>query len=221
MMKKEKSFLKAFFDFSSGIMLINVCFIITSLPFFLAYIFVIPSFYNLLIFGIAALPMGASLAATFGVCRKFMADKELAIVSQFFKDYKTNFKSATHFWSIQLMMMGIFSLNYRYVTQTGNMRILFPLYLIGIFITLLLSCYAFPILSRFEMKIKHLYLVSFSCLFRYYKVTLLNIAIIIAAILTSMQFSFMITLLIFSITCYFITYSTKDVLITLEEIGKD
>ena len=219
-MKKEKNFLKEFFEFSYRILIINLCFIITSFPFFVIYIFVIPSFENILFFVISSLPLGASLVATFGVCRKFIEDKDLSIVSQFLKDYKTNFKSATAFWLTQVTIIFVFLLNYRYVTETGDMRFLFPFYLLGILSCLLVSTLAFPILSRFEVKIQSLYQVSFYCLVRYLRVTMINVGIIVAALLTGMQFPIFTGIFIFSTTCYLISHNVNNMLKELEEMNE-
>lgn len=220
-MKKDKNFLKEFFEFSYRILLINLCFIMSNFLFFIVYLFIVPSFENILFFIISSLPMGASLVATFGVCRKFIEDRDLLIVNQFLKGYKINFKSATSFWLIQVMIIFVLLLNYRYVTVTGDMRFLFPLYLLGIIACLLISIIAFLILSRFNVKIKSLYQVSFYCLIRYFKVTLINVGIIVAAVLTGMQFPMLTGMFIFAITCYLISFNMRNMLKELEEMNEN
>lgn len=196
--------------------IINIYFILSNSLFFYGYYFANSAFDYYAIVFILLIPMGPALAAVFYTIGKFIREKEISPLQDYLKGYKKNFKISLSYWLIQLSLLFILSINYHYITQTGALAILLPFFIVLALFILSLNLYAFPILSRFEIKLKNLWIVSAYYFFKYWKLTLLNLTTIISFVFIYYQFASTLFLFFSSVVTYFIMFNLKNLFQRLE-----
>ncbi|ENH97840.1 hypothetical protein J416_03211 [Gracilibacillus halophilus YIM-C55.5] len=160
-------------------------FFLTNIYFLLAnvlYLFVFSLFElrleNILVFYVGALPAGPAIAAMYASMGKLVRHQSIQPTKDFWHYYRLNFAIATKFWLLFSTMIAIMLVDIYYV----NTRIpwLTPVFIAIIVCGCLLMMYGFPILSRFEVKVKNLLIVSIYATFKYVKTTILNVTTVIA-----------------------------------------
>ncbi|QGH33964.1 DUF624 domain-containing protein [Gracilibacillus salitolerans] len=156
----------------------NIHFMLANLLFLLAFVFVEMSVQNIILFFIALLPAGPSLAALYSSMGKLIRERDLSPTKDFWKYYKNNFGIATRYWLVQWTIMAILIVDMYYTNQF--LSVLSPVFLILLIFMLFVMLYAFPILTRFEVKLKNLFIVSVYAIFRYFKTTLFHISTLVS-----------------------------------------
>ncbi len=156
----------------------NIHFMLANLLFLLAFVFVEMSVQNIILFFIALLPAGPSLAALYASMGKLIRERDLSPTKDFWKYYKNNFGIATRYWLVQWTIMAILIVDMYYTNQF--LSVLSPVFLILLIFMLFVMLYAFPILTRFEVKLKNLFIVSVYAIFRYFKTTLFHISTLVS-----------------------------------------
>lgn len=200
--------------------MINIYFVFSNLLFFYGYFFADTAFDYLAIIFISLIPMGPALAAVFYTMGKLVREKEISPMKDFIKGYKQNFKISLSYWLGQLSLLFILTLNYYYITRTGELTGLLPLFLSLGFFLLTLNLYAFPILTRFEMKTKNLWILSAYCFFKHWKLTLLNLTTVISFVFIYYQFASLLFLFFSSLLAYFLMYNLRNLFERLEAQGE-
>ena len=125
-----------FLDKAVNIIILNVLFLICSIPIF---------------------TIGASMTALYYMTLKLAAGEEGYIVQGFFKSFKQNFKQATIIWLIMMLIAVVFRLDFYAVNSLGatTFSTVLRVGLIAIFIIWLIELsYVFPVLSHFENTVK-------------------------------------------------------------------
>lgn len=120
----------------ADIMILNILFLLCSLPFF---------------------TIGASATALYYVTLKMNRGEEGYIIRDFFKSFKLNFKQATIIWMIFAVILGFigFDLFIIWESKAGKSLIGAAVVMIpGLFILFTLL-YVFPLLARFENTVKN------------------------------------------------------------------
>lgn len=165
------------------------------------------------IFLITCVPIitiGAATTALYTVCFRFGTDREEGTVKSYFIAFKENFKQATVLWLILLLVLG---------TAVINFLVFFvmpaPLHYTCIFfgmvfiLAFFVVSYIFPLLSQFESKsmmlFKNALIMSLGYLPRSLVIAALNIlpfVLLLTAIYTFLQFSFIWFMLYFSTVAY-------------------
>ncbi len=132
----------------------------------MVFLFVELTLDNILLFYLALLPAGPAFAALFASMGKLVREKEISPTKDFWTYYKKNFMIGTKYWLLKWTILVILLLDLRY---TGfNIQVLTPIIFILIIVALLILLYAFPILTRFEVKIKNLWLVAIYANFKFF-----------------------------------------------------
>src|SRR5699024_12488123 len=131
---------------------------------------------------------------------KLVREKDLNPTKDFFIAYKTNFITTMKYWLIQLTVIFILLID---ILQTATDTSLFSMiYLILLMVCILIMIYALPIIARFEVKIKNLFIISIYANFKYIKTTLLILSTIVTIgiiyfNLTSLSTQFIVVLIDF------------------------
>ncbi|MEK5038147.1 YesL family protein [Sporosarcina sp. FSL K6-3457] len=186
----------------------NFYFVLCNSLFFLVFYLADFTFENILLFFIASIPMGPSITALFSTMGKLVREKEMNPTSEYFKAYKANFFITMKYWMIQLSIIFILLIDVHYSTSNDN--ILSPFFLILLLICLFIMLYAFPIISRFEVKIKSLFIISIYSNFKFLKASLVNITSLIAFAIISINFPSISSLFSISLLVYFIMYNLRE-----------
>ncbi|RCW74772.1 YesL family protein [Saliterribacillus persicus] len=185
----------------------NFHFILANILFLLAFIFSDLTMENILLFYITLLPTGPSLAALFATMGKYVREKEVRPTIDFWIYYKKNFKPAFLYWIITSTALMVLFIDIYYAE--GFLAFFTPFFFvlcIGIFVILI---YALPILTRFEVKQKNLWVVSFYSIFRFIKTTILNITTILSLALIYYIAPGTIVWFFMSLAAYFIMFNMR------------
>lgn len=196
-------------------LIINFYFIICNLLFFVVYFFADFTFENILLFYLALIPMGPSLTAVFFTMGRLVREKEVNPSSVYWIAYKKNIGISLKYWLLQLTVMFILIMDIYYATN--NIDILSPLFLVLLIFSLLIMMFAFPIIARFEVKLKNLLIISIYSIFKFFKTTLLNATSIIAFGVIFYYYPSISALFFISLIAFFMMYNMKDSLTLMEK----
>ena len=195
--------------------LTNFYFIVCNLLFFIVFYLADIVFENILLFYVTLIPMGPTITAVLSSMGKLVREKDLHPTKDFFIAYKTNFITTMKYWLIQLTVIFILLID---ILQTATDTSLFSMiYLILLMVCILIMIYALPIIARFEVKIKNLFIISIYANFKYIKATLLNVSTIVAFGFIYFNFPSLSTLFTVSLIGYFVMYNLQKPMIQMEE----
>jgi len=159
--------------------------------------------------------MGPSITAVLSSMGKFVREKDVNPTKDFFIAYKTNFIPTMKYWLIQLTMIFILLID---ILQTVTDTSLFSIvYLILLIVCLLIMIYALPIISRFEVRMKNLFIVSIYANFKYIKTTLLNVSTVIAFGIIYFKYPSITSLFMVSLIGYFVMYNLQKPMLQMEK----
>lgn len=193
---------------------INVYFLLGNITFIAVYFLADFTFENILLFYLTLIPAGPAIAAVLSTMGKFIREREVSPTLDYWRSYKRNFGIAIKYWLIQLTILFILVVDFYYATR--HINIASPLFLILLFVCLMIMMYAFPILTRFEVKLKNLFIVSIYSNFKYFKTTLLNATSIIAFGFIFHFIPSVSSLFIASLIGFFIMYNLQEPLVQME-----
>lgn len=172
--------------------------------------------FSLILLFICLIPLGPSLGALYNTIDKIIRERDIYFSSIFWNSYKKNFLSNFRLWCIELILVTIFFVDFKYfyvnMPQTG-IHIIFVLLIV---ISLVAGLYAFSINSRFELKLKDLLILSLYFMIKKFPTTLLKIAVLalVYYLLKSVSIVFMI--FVPSIICTIFSYYDKSIFIEIE-----
>lgn len=128
---REDSPIMCFFSDLGDQMLVNILFVICSLP---------------------IITMGCSITASFKVSKLLVDKKGCRVSREFFRAFRENFKQSTLLWCIALAAFAILYVDY--VLAMSNDAPVLGIWLTAAFILCLMFvavlCYAFPLISRYN-----------------------------------------------------------------------
>ena len=140
-----------------------------------------PDSFNLMFLFISLLPLGPSLSALSASTSEILREKSISFSSYFFKSYKDNFVSSLKLWLIILLMLALMFVDFQYFflnMPRYGIHIIFEI--LAVYIALL-SLYAIPINSRFEMKTKDIFILSSYYIIKKLPITILQAAILVGS----------------------------------------
>ncbi|UOQ48370.1 DUF624 domain-containing protein [Gracilibacillus caseinilyticus] len=201
-------------------MVTNFHFMLANGLFILAFIFFQLQIENILLFYIALLPAGPALAALHATMGKFVREKDINPTKDFWLYYRKNVVIASKFWLFIWTLITIFIVDIHYANI--YVSVLAPVFLILLIACLFIMLYAFPVLTKFEVKLKNLLLVSIYSFFRYFKTTLLHVSTLISLAIIYYFVSGLAIWFIMSIVVYFIMHNMQKPFVSMqEELGKE
>ena len=182
-------------------------------------------------FSIPIFTIGASSTALFYITTRRLSKKEGYITRDFWISFKQNFKQSTKIW-LSVMAIGILLISNLYFmlfkTEQLNMpptmlAIMLPLQALFLIELCLFSLYAFPIISRFEIRGKMLIKTTMLMAHKHLPTTIL-LAALFAIIVITMLYGGQILILLFGAGIY--AYCASHLLVRLfkkyrPEIDKD
>lgn len=179
-----------------------------------------------LICAIPVVTAGASFTAMYRILIKMAIHEETTITSEFFKEFKNNFKKATAVW-IPLLIILVILLSNAWLMRQGVLEGFGNLYVgvgisIGIIaiISLIFMQYYFAILSRYQTNIKNAVKNAFLLMFAYFpkSICILIIGVFpIALMMLSDYFVWFWFMYGFSIPCYFMAMLMSSIFLKVDE----
>ena len=182
----------------ADLMLLNLCFLITSIP---------------------ILTIGASWTALYTVCFRFDTEREAGTVKSYFEAFRANFKQATCLWIIMLLVLvtAFFNAAFFY-TLGGLFHLLWIVFAALLVLALFVVAYAFPLMSQFESKNKMIFknalVLSIAYLPRSLAMAALNVlpvALILTQVNLFIKCSFLWVMLYFGIAAFLDTRMLRKV----------
>lgn len=157
-MFKLDSPLMNFLSKIADIMILNVLFLIFSIPFF---------------------TIGAAFSAAYYMGFKMVKNEETYIVRGFWKGFKENFKQGTIIWLLLVVVLGILTIDFRIILYSGiefAQWIRIAMFVVT-FIILLGVMFMFPLQARFVNPVKNTIKNAFLMAISHFPTTVLLIAI--------------------------------------------
>jgi len=213
--KKVYTISNYIFGFIQSSLYFGICNILLILFFIFTTIY--PSQFNLLILFICLIPLGPSLGALYSTIGKIISEKDIYFSSFFWSLYKKNFVSNLKLWIIQLIILTILFMDFQYFYLNVPEKSIHMLFIILIVIALLISLYSFPINSRFEIKLKDLFILSIYYMIKKFPITILKAFVIFLAYYLSNNVSILFLIFMPSILSLVFFYYDKHIFLEIEK----
>ena len=174
----------------TDLLVLNLLFVVTSIPVF---------------------TIGASMTAMYTVCFRFGEDWEEGVWKTYFKAFRSNFRQATGIWLILALILFLCAGDFLIcLSMTNGLRYLTILAAVLGFMTLLTFSMVFPLLSRFDNKVKNTLhnamLLALAYAPRSILLGLLNAAPVVLFLVSpylSVRFSPLFLLIYYALAAYF------------------
>lgn len=197
--------------FSSDGVLYNICTVVYNLLLL-----------NLLwfLFSLPVITMGASTTALFYITGKILRGEACrSIPLEFWQSFKLNFKEATIIFTIILLDFFILFTNITNIRQFGNLALfLYPLNLVLLLHLLVIMLFAFPLLSRYYLRVKDCFKLAVYFAYRHPGTTFLCL-VVIPGIYLLISWNGGFYLLAMSLYSFWIYYLIKDKIEELANIN--
>lgn len=193
---------------------LSICNILLIL--FFIFTAISPGNFNLLLLFICLIPLGPSLGALYSTVGKIIREKDIYFSSYFWSSYKNNFVSYLKLWLIELILLTILFIDFQYFYLNMPEKGIHIIFIVLIIISLVIGFYTFSINSRFEIKLKDLYIISMYYMIKKFPTTILKIAVIILTYYLSNKISVIFLIFIPNIICFVFFYYDKKIFAELE-----
>ena len=207
------------FNYITWFVLSNVYFLASNILFIIYIInFGFDIIYNVsILFVISLIPMGPALTALYASMGKIIREKDINITRYYFKSYKINFKQSLKLWCIELAILFISYIDLK-VSANGNVLSNFSIFFIIICVfTVALGTIAFPIVSRFDLKILDVLKIAFLYSIKKIQVTVINTIIILGGFYLMYIVPGILFLCLSSVMCFVIMINNKSILSEIEK----
>lgn len=163
--------------------------------------------------------VGPAITTLFSIMGKLIREGEIAPTKDFFHFYKLNFLQSLLVGVILNILISIIYFDMNYFSSKGNFYISY-LFLAFLALVIMLSLYIYPIISRYNIKIMHLFNISIKLLIKkmHISITCIAIIIIVLGLLRITRLSLIGILFGASIICYIIMRIEKK---TINELEKE
>lgn len=199
----------------------NLWFLVMICP-FLFYLYIVEENISMSISILISIVIGPALTTLFSVSGKLVRDGEISPTRDFFRFYKLNFLQGLLVGIILNVLMGIVYFDMNYFSSKGNIYFSY-IFLFLLVMIIMLSIYIYPIISRYNIKIMHIFKISMKLLIKkiYISLSCISMIIIVLALIRIARISLIGVLFGASIICYLIMKIEKNIIEELEEEIKE
>ncbi len=199
----------------------NFWFLIMILPLVL-YMYKFEGNISMPIMLLLSILMGPAVTALFSIMGKLLREGEISPTKDFFHFYKLNFLQSLLVGVILNLAISIAYFDMDYFGSSGNKPFSY-FFLALLVLVIMLSMYIYPIISRYNIRIGHLFKLSINLLIKkiYISLTCISIIIIVFGILRISRLSLIALLFGASIICYLIMRIERKMIDELEEVIKE
>lgn len=213
--------LYTFTEYFYSLFMTNFYFLLCNILFILALFTFDIRTETLIVYTIAAIPIGPSLAALFACMGKLIRDKEITPTPCFFNAYRENFKASMKLWSVVLLTLFLLLVDVNLSSNSSRLTVIRPVLIGLIFLVSIVSIRAFSILSRFEMNLKDLIAVSIYYFAKKLPKTIISILVVVGIFYFSLYVFNYALLFSFSLSCFIIMFNDKAMFAELEDKQSD
>lgn len=200
-----------------SIVLSNIYFLLSNILLLVYSIMVMiePEAFSVFIFMLLLIPSGPSITALCSTMGKLIREGECNITKEYLYSYKSNFKQSIVLASIFIVGMFVCLLDYKFFINRGSLLgVVFIVIAVYILIT---SLYAFPIISKIEVKRKQLFALAFYYSIKKLPITLIKIVLLSIGFLISSSVNIISVTFLFSLIGYIIMLCDNKMILELEE----
>ncbi|UOQ85111.1 DUF624 domain-containing protein [Gracilibacillus salinarum] len=206
-----------FFRFSYYVyqlLILNLLFVLTNILLFAALIILIPSISNALLYYIAFIPTGPSLAALFHSLSSVMKENGHSFVKDFLSAYKNNFVDVLKVWVPIITVFFILLIDIQYFNQNPTLinQVLNGIFIVLLLLLVLLSIYSLMITTHYTFRLRDTYRLSIFYMLTWIKRSTGNIAILFLTVVFMFFTSDFIILFISSLVAWFLVLNTLPVI---------
>ena len=194
---------------------LSICNILLIL--FFIFTAISPENFSLLLLFICLIPLGPSLGAVYSTIGKIIREKDIYFSSYFWSSYKKNFVSYLKLWLIELILLTILFIDFEYFYLNMPQKGIHIIFVVLIIISIVIGLYSFSINSRFELKLKDLFILSIYYMIKKFPITILKIAVIVLAYYLLKNTSIIFLIFLPTIICFIFFYYDKKIFIELED----
>lgn len=198
----------------------NFWFLIMILPLVL-YMYKFEGNISMPIMLLLSILLGPAVTALLSIMGKLLREGEIAPTKDFFHFYKLNFLQSLLVGVILNIAISIAYFDMDYFSLSGSKSFSY-FFLALLALVIMLSMYIYPIISRYNIRIGHLFKLSINLLIKkiYISLTCISIIIIVFGILRISRLSSIALLFGASIICYLIMRIERKMIDELEEVIK-
>lgn len=138
-----------------------------------------------LVFCIPVVTAGAATTSLYYVSAKVLRHNRSYVWREFWSCFKSGFVQSTIVWVVTAVIAVLLVFNMQIVgsnTESAKSGYLVGVYLAMLFVLLCISCYVYPIISRFSTKLSQILRLSLYCAFRHFLHTIVLVAILVATV---------------------------------------
>jgi len=205
------NYITEFFLSSLNLTICNILLIL-----FCIFTAISPNELNLFLLFIALIPLGPSLGALYSTIGKILREKDIYFSSYYWTCYKNNFLSYLKLWLVELIILAILFIDFKYFYVHMPEKGIHIVFVGLIAISLIIGLYSFAINSRFEIKLKDLFILSMYYMIKKFPITIIKVAVIIVTYYIAKNISIAFWIFIPSIICFIFFYYDKSIFKELE-----
>lgn len=208
-------------NYITNFFITNLWFLVMISP-IIIYIYKFEGNISIAILLLISILVGPALTTLFSIMGKLVRDGDISSTKDFFHFYKLNFWQSLLIGIILNILISIAYVDMDYFSSKGNQYISY-LFLAFLVFIIMLSIYIYPIISRYNIKIIHLFKISINLLVKkiYISLSGISIIIIVLGFLRITKLSLVGVLFGASIICYLIMRIEKSTIDELEEEIKE
>lgn len=135
---------------------------------------------------IPVITIGAAISAKYSVAMKLVKNEDDSVIRPFFKAFAKNFKQATPFWLVQMVILFLLYIDWAWILNNGINTLPLPYVIaiavvtcVAIFITLVM----FPMMTKFKMTAGQLYRGAVTFTFMNFFKLLLVLIVVVASVI--------------------------------------
>lgn len=198
----------------------SMLFMVLNLP-TLFLLFFTQSWNDLKSFGLLAplmlLTIGPSYTALLYSMGKLFREKDISTIKAFFKGYKISFIQSLSVWALQELLVGFLIVDIRYLNKIGVNKYFVSMWYGLIFLAILVSIHAYPIISRFSMKTIDVLKLSFVYSIKKIHIAAADMFLIGTACFLILKYPTIAIFFVPAITAYLIMINENSIIKEIEE----
>ncbi|MGF2055098.1 DUF624 domain-containing protein [Vagococcus fluvialis] len=177
------------------LLMINVCFFITTLPLMMAFIMLKPAIFTIPIYFIVGIPLGPSLFSIVYCLNKISAEHEIQVFKAFFSYWKRVFKLSLILTMFLMMVISVGIVDLQFFSTISFLQWLNPVIILLISLSLIIYSNALFLHQKEKSSVKELIKISIYVTFKNSIISFVNgllLTVLILGMIIKPAFGFLI-----------------------------
>lgn len=177
------------------LLMINVCFFITTLPLMMAFIMLKPAIFTIPIYFIVGIPLGPSLFSLVYCLNKISAEHEIQVFKAFFSYWKRVFKLSLILTMFLMMVISVGIVDLQFFSTISFLQWLNPVTILLISLSIIIYSNALSLHQKEKSSVKELIKISIYVTFKNSIISFVNgllLTVLILGMIIKPAFGFLI-----------------------------